>query len=888
MSSLETNVKGTINPNKQKKCREKIEKLLDKHRMNREDKSTATHVTMDPVFPGRYSLDKSAKKKLHKLLKEANKIEVNMAIAEKPKDYAPIKVDIDLKVPKEEFGDNRLYDEDFIMKIISLYREGIIKYLDVNSAELNVCVLEKEKVTDEGLIIKDGIHLIFPFICTHFKIRHLIRDYVVSQSKDDSVFNRFSNSVEDIFDKSVISSNYWIMYGNSKPKCKPYKLTKYIAYDDSDLPISDLVEEESELVDVFSLQGKNWKESNQTPLNGEYTLEDIDYECNNKGIDNTSNNTLEAIIPISKEDEFRKAKHLVSLLSDERAENYNDWIRVGWALHNTDRELLQVWIDFSKRCPNKFNENECHRLWRNMKGGLTIRTLQAWAKEDNFSKYNEYIKAEFDELMQKSLHGGTHPVAKALYTKYFDRFVCASIAHNSWYEFRNHRWNKNDGGYSLLNLISEDFVNDYLKICGDYSDKALKATGIEKEDLLKKSSQFQKIVDKLLNISFKKSIMEECKILFHDEQFLDKLDENYDLLGCENGVYDFLKGEFRPGRPDDYITLTTGNNFYAWNENNPFSKNILKFFREILPNQKVRDYFVQALSTCLTGHNREEKLYIPTGAGSNGKSLTFEMVNLALGEYYISCPVTIMTRKRGSSGAASPELARIKGKRIGVLQEPDNSETMNVGLMKELTGNDAFMARGLFEEPREIKPQIKFFLTCNDLPIIPSRDGGTWRRLRVLQFNSKFVDKPTAANEFKIDNRLKEKIKEWGPNILSYLVYVYNTMYKQKSYLEEPEEVLYSTNAYKMDNDHFLEYFNTKLEQVEDPKSIISKRSVYSDFKAWFKEYHEGNKLPRSEQLYRFLDEVLGKSNRSGWKNVSFRVEEGDDSDDEEKNDLDI
>ena len=57
----------------------------------------------------------------------------------------------------------------------------------------------------------------------------------------------------------------------------------------------------------------------------------------------------------------------------------------------------------------------------------------------------------------------------------------------------------------------------------------------------------------------------------------------------------------------------------------------------------------------------EEKLYIPTGGGSNGKSLTFEIVNNALGEYYISCPVTIMTRKRGSSAQASPELARIKG-----------------------------------------------------------------------------------------------------------------------------------------------------------------------------------------------------------------------------------
>ena len=113
-------------------------------------------------------------------------------------------------------------------------------------------------------------------------------------------------------------------------------------------------------------------------------------------------------------------------------------------------------------------------------------------------------------------------------------------------------------------------------------------------------------------------------------------------------------------------------------------------------------------------------------------------------------------------------------------------------------------------------------------------------------------------------------------------------MYKKTTYLHEPDAVLYSTNSYQKDNDHFLDYFNTKLEVVEDPKQIISKRSVYSDFKAWFKEYHEGNKLPRSEQLYRFLDDVLGKCNRSGWKNVMFRTEEGDDSDDEGNNDLDI
>ena len=880
--------KNTINPNKQRKYKEKLEELLNKNRISRDADATPTHVTLDPTFPGKYFFNKDDRKTLNKLVKEANRYDVNLSIAEKPKEYGPIKADIDLELGKEDhkkLKDDRLYDNNFIMKTIELYRNAIKKFLDINPTELQVCVLEKEKMNEKNNFYKDGIHLFFPYICAQHKVRHLIRNEVVENARKESIYKKYTKSVEEIFDKSVISSNYWIMYGNSKPKCPPYKLSQIIAHDDSELEIDSVIGDEEKLVRYFSLQNSHWSESNSNPLNSNYTEKDIEDECFQKGVDNSTAPNID-VLPLNKEEEFRKAKYLVSLLSDERANNYHDWIKVGWALHNVDKALLPVWIEFSKKCPSKFNEKECKTKWQDMKPGLTIRSLQAWAKEDNPHKYNEYMKAEFDELLKKSLNADTYSVAKAFHTKYFDRFVCASIKHNSWFEYRDHKWVRADGGYPLMNKMSEEFVNEYVKISTEYNTKALSATGLEKEDLHKKAGRFQRVIDRLLNLSYKENIMKECKYLFYDEGFEDKLDENHDLLGCENGVYDLEKSEFRPGKPDDYVTLSTNNSYIPWDPSKPQSKAILKFFNEILPDPDVREYFLQALSTCLTGHNREEKLFIPTGGGSNGKSLTFEIVNLALGDYYISCPVTIMTRKRGASGQASPELARIKGKRIGVLQEPDNSETLNVGLMKELTGNDAFMARGLFEDPKEIKPQIKFFLTCNDLPIIPSNDGGTWRRLRVVHFNSRFTDNPTKQNEFKIDTRLKEKIKAWGAHFMSYLIHIYNSKYKKTSYLEEPDAVLYSTNAYRADNDHFLDYFDSKLEAVDDPKSVISKRAVYSDFKIWFKEYHEGNKLPRSEQLYRYLDEKLGKSTKIGWKNVVFKIEEFDDE--QEVNDLDI
>ena len=44
-------------------------------------------------------------------------------------------------------------------------------------------------------------------------------------------------------------------------------------------------------------------------------------------------------------------------------------------------------------------------------------------------------------------------------------------------------------------------------------------------------------------------------------------------------------------------------------------------------------------------------------------------------------------------------------------------------------------------------------------PEVPSNDDGTWRRLRVISFDSKFTDNPTKPNEFKIDTT------SWKSNI---------------------------------------------------------------------------------------------------------------------------
>jgi P4 family phage/plasmid primase-like protien len=290
------------------------------------------------------------------------------------------------------------------------------------------------------------------------------------------------------------------------------------------------------------------------------------------------------------------------------------------------------------------------------------------------------------------------------------------------------------------------------------------------------------------------------------------------------------------------------------------------------------------LCTCLCGDNKEEKLYILTGCGSNGKSLTMDLMYHALGDYYMSCPITIITRKRGTSNETSPEKVRMKGKRCGVFQETDDGEKLNVGVMKEFTGGDKVLVRDLFKgsnEMIEFKPQMKFFLTCNQLPAVPSNDDGTWRRLRIIDFNSKFTDKPIKSNEFMIDNTLKQKIPEWGPAFLSYLLHIYNSEYKNMTYLADPDEVMASTKQYKMENDFYTEYVADRLVLTNNEKDCIKLAPLWVDFSSWYGLNKGNNKLPKKIDFIKFLNKQFNEPCRKGYMKIVFNNMKDESSDNE-------
>jgi P4 family phage/plasmid primase-like protien len=263
---------------------------------------------------------------------------------------------------------------------------------------------------------------------------------------------------------------------------------------------------------------------------------------------------------------------------------------------------------------------------------------------------------------------------------------------------------------------------------------------------------------------------------------------------------------------------------------------------------------------------KEQKLDIWTGTGSNGKSVTIDFLSKSLGDYFDSPPITMLTRKRGGSANASPDIAKLKGKRVVCFLEPECDDTLQTSMMKQFFGNDWIEARGLFKDPIKFKPQASGFLACNDLPKIPSTDGGTWRRIRVLEFKSKFVKNPSGPNEFKMDPKLVEQIDYLAESFISVLIHYWSKFYTSSFIINEPPDVSEFTKRYQTESDIYLEFVQELIEETNNQKDRVTLKTLWDVFKIWHKDNCSNMKPVGKPEFKKHMEAKLGPlpSNR-GW-----------------------
>jgi len=842
---------------------------------------------------GSYSIPIDEKNTLCELIyHQAFKRNKPVHLTEAPQPHTNIKIDLDFKFPIEE--NRRHYTLKNIKAIVDKYNEAILNYMDVPEEKMLAFVFERDTPykSDRGLI-KDGIHIIYPFIICHTKIQHLIRKHVLKYC--DAILSEIksNNSYDDIIDACVIDKNNWLMYGCSKPRIKPYSLSHVFDAKNNDLDLKrNGYVDSKELIMMLSI--RDHPESEIIPIREEHLhlittdstpiINEADLKKTASKIKLSRNNGNNSNHAGGNNDiNLDSVKDLVKMLSAERADDYASWIEVGLCLHNISPSLLPEWIEFSNKSEKGSTCKIFEDSWANMKslevGGIGIGSLHLWARLDSPEEYLHFKQNSVSVEIIKSTSMSTFDTAVVIHKLYQHQFVCTSQKDKgNWYEFKNHRWHRVDAGYSLQNKFSREVIDEYLKLIKYYSESAYELEGDARENQMDKLTQLLEVTHKLRDITFKNKLMQECKILFFDPTFESRLDSNPDLIGFENGVYNLILHKFRDGCPEDCVSMSTGIDYDIFDQGDEIVIEIFNFLCQVFPDRDVREYVLTMLASIMEGRNPQEQFYIWTGVGGNGKSKLLELFEMCAGKYACKVPTTVFTQKKPASGAASPEIARLRGVRCTSSQETEESEKFNIAVVKEWSGNDNIIARPLYGDCFEFKPQFKQIFCCNDKPILPPNDQGIWRRIVVVDFPSRFVENPDPNNplEFKRDYRLAEKFQSWRSAFMWIILQYYKNVYKKVG-LKEPKSILDAKEEYRSSNDEMSEFAREYI--VKDDSSSMKLQDSYKVYQEWFKEVH-GNTV-KPPQLARYKSDMSKKlvSTYSptrgwvGWKLIDKQLE---------------
>ena len=273
----------------------------------------------------------------------------------------------------------------------------------------------------------------------------------------------------------------------------------------------------------------------------------------------------------------------------------------------------------------------------------------------------------------------------------------------NWWFYEDHIWKMDKAAFHIHHTIVRTVQRDYAELIETTSDKNMVVPVLER------------LMGDINKRKFREVLVRDCAITFYDPIFLKSLNTKTHLVACKNGVYDLTAAEFRSGKPSDYLTFSTHRNFVAGmlSPHESISRPYLKildecaaFIKDVLVEDAVIDMMLAALCMSMHGETMLHKFFLWVGCGSNGKSKLANLFRAALGDYSITIPVTVFTQKRIEYGRACPELQRTKGRRVVFISEPPHNETLNLGIVKEVTGGDAMYTRGLYEDGGEMQYEI--------------------------------------------------------------------------------------------------------------------------------------------------------------------------------------
>jgi putative DNA primase/helicase len=243
-----------------------------------------------------------------------------------------------------------------------------------------------------------------------------------------------------------------------------------------------------------------------------------------------------------------------------------------------------------------------------------------------------------------------------------------------------------------------------------------------------------------------------------------------------------------------------------------------QFLREVFADAvEIVDYLQRCFGYCLTGLTSEQVFWILFGFGGNGKTTLMElMLNAIFGDYAWTMPFPTAS---WTTAISEYQRAELPGRRLISASEVKQRGHLHEDFIKSLTGSDTVNARQIYGRPFTFVPVGKFWLRCNDRPVIKDLTHSMWRRVKLIPF----------TQTFPVDATFMPTLKAEAPGILNWLLD--GCRLWRKEGLKEPSCVQAATDEYRTASDVLTEFIDDRC--LTGTGFSIGGREMFTAYQAW-------------------------------------------------------
>jgi P4 family phage/plasmid primase-like protien len=502
----------------------------------------------------------------------------------------------------------------------------------------------------------------------------------------------------------------------------------------------------------------------------------------------------------------------------EYLSDYDHWLRIGMALHELGDIGLALWLEWSRQCGEKFDEEVCVYKWGTFRddGEKRVRLATLFKFATRAGRPGPWLVDETDDG-EKDTDGAEKDTIDAGLARRpkTDTGNAERMVARFGGRFRYcHAWKKylcNDGRRWVLDDLPS--VQNLAK----RTARKILAEASTVEDKTRRG-----YLVKWARQSESRSRLNAMIALTIAEAGVSILPDGFDshpwLLNVENGTIDLQTGELRPHRREDLITQMAPVAFDPSAKCPLWDSVLLRVFNN---DEELVSFWDRLSGLALTGVTHEQILPILWGSGSNGKSTIVKtLVNLLGPDFAMIAPPGLLIKKHTESHPT--ERATLYGKRLIVEMETEEGVRLNENLVKHLTGGDPITCRRMNENFWSFNPTHKLMLCTNHKPEVKGTDHAIWRRPKLVPF---VVTIPDSEAITDLADRLRAEL----PGILARCVR--GCLEWQRDGLGVPSKVTEATAGYRAEQDILAEFI--KEECVVSVQLFAKATPLYDRYRQW-------------------------------------------------------